>query len=150
MGEKHKPAGSKVGTADPKNKPETKTTIVRRIKAVNTWFVPKPDLSGNLRTFDTGILHDVVFDPNAPIMKDVICGTDRVSEATATGILEVTENEPRMPADAKTTREVDYHRGQKVFHTRGKPTETFQRCDNLVLRLNGTSLAGWKTATIEG
>jgi hypothetical protein len=145
MGKNTNPAESTV-PEDPKTKP-AKHTTVRRIKGFYHWFEPTEDLTGSRTLFGVGILREVVFDPKAPIMRDVFCGKDRVSEATATGILQ-TEH-VLMPNDATVTCKVDYDPKRKVFHVQGKPNETFESCDYLVLHKDGSSTAGWKVKPVE-
>lgn len=145
MAKKPKKAGSTV-QEDPKTKPDKRTTI-RRINFSTCWFEPMENLEGGKMGFDEGILRDVVFNPKAPIMRDVFCGTDRVSEATATGILEI--GRFFMPEDTTVTCRVDYDTERKVFHVRRKPTETFESCDYLILHRDGSSTAGWKVKPVE-
>jgi hypothetical protein len=134
----------------PKKQPPTPSepprTTVRRIQDITHWFEPTENLKSSNRGFRRGVLSDVTLDPNATIMKDVFCGTDRISEATATGVLDIGTD--TMPPDAITTRPVGYCTKRKVFHTKENPEEVFDRCDYLVLHHDGSSTAGWKTAEI--
>src|SRR3989338_8573432 len=83
--------------------PQLKATTVRRIQGSTPWFEPDTDLQRAALEFRTGIIIAPTFNPRAKVMKDVFCGTDRLSEAEITGIVVPLTDNLKMPSDAGRT-----------------------------------------------
>ncbi|GEM_PF-6667359 len=130
----------------PKNQPQPqlKTTTVRRIQGSTPWFEPDSDLQGARREFEAGILLGPTFNPRAKVMKDVFCGTSRVSEAEVTGVLVQFEKGPPIPSDADRTCVLGYDSEAKVFYDKENRREVITEADYLVLLPDGSSVVGWK------
>lgn len=137
-----------------KNKPETPastpaTTVIRRVRGFNAWFVPTNDLDGSRSKFQAGLLRNATFNPTAPVMKDVFCGTNNVSESEVVGELEKHTYTPQVPKDATHECEVVFDKVQKTFHDVGDPARVVTSADYVVLRTDGTAIAGWRKNPFE-
>ena len=126
----------------PKNQPATKT--IRRIQGSTPWFVPETDLQGAAEKFQAGLIVNPVFNPRAKVMKDVFCGTDRVSEAEVTGFVVPFGTESHIPSDARETAVVGYDSRKKRFYRKNDPEKVIETADYVVLNNDGTSVACWK------
>lgn len=133
------------GSTSAESAPKTKLTTIRRIASFSPWFEPAEDLRSAKQEFVAGVLTNVTFNPNANVMKDVFCGTGRISEASVTGELETyQERVPAMPADAVHACSLEYDSVRKVFCDRAQPEVIITQADYLVLLSDGQSIAGWK------
>jgi hypothetical protein len=138
-------AEAPTGSTNAESAPNIKPTTIRRIEGSIRWIVPSSDLKNLAAYFQCGLMHDVTFEPNDTVMKEVSCGGARISEASTTGILEIAnDGKPSMPDDAVRACSVGYDSVRKVFHDKAVPDVVITKADYLVLLPDGQSIAGWK------
>ncbi len=121
----------------------TERVAVRRVPDMAIWFVPNHGRTGTTRRFLCGVLIDVVFNPNAAAMPDVICRSNYISKAEATGRL-VAEGE--LPNERLRIRKkclVGFNEKTRVFYDLKNPRQTLSRADQLNLYTNGSACALW-------
>ena len=123
---------------------ENQEVTVRRINGFKPWFVPNKNLNGLEYFFEKGLLIKVNFNPKARVMKDVFCGTDRISEADARGEFK-TWNKKNFPKKATIKRrvKVGYDQVRKCFHNQDDPAEILTDVPILALRESGKAEAIW-------
>ncbi|MFA6050718.1 MAG: hypothetical protein WC761_06020, partial [Candidatus Paceibacterota bacterium] len=106
--------------------------------------IPGQTLEQEPSGFFKGILRDVVFEPNAEVMKDLWCGTGNVSQSELRGVLEK-DAVLEMPSDVVRHGYVRYDKERKVFHLHGEPDAVFVAADYVLLQHTGQAVACWKS-----
>lgn len=114
---------------------------VRRHKNSEGWCIADPYRNYFDGGFQSGIMFDVTFVPNARPMT-CVSGYESTGEAIGV-ILEV--DDPTMPSDAVRSVEIIYDSKDREFRAKDGPgDETITNPDYLVLSAEGTAIAGWR------
>lgn len=118
------------------------TTVVRHLRGDSQWFVPSTDRNGVFLCFLTGLMAGVVFNPKAKLMKWISCGSNRVSEGEAEGVLQITDN-PLMPKCYRVA-DLDFDVKGKFFFASDQPEVPLTYASYLLLLPNGKAKVGWE------
>ncbi|MBC7981705.1 hypothetical protein H7X65_01360 [Candidatus Parcubacteria bacterium] len=120
---------------------------VRKFQGYEFWFVAADDLGSTRTTFDSAILTDVTFVPNARVMPDIVCGSDRLSEAEAIGTIHEWDRR-LIPAEEKIERRcfVAYDPKLKRFHVKDDTSDILTGASVMLLNENGQAEAIWLKA----
>ena len=116
---------------------------IRHMTGDTRWFVATIENKVGQR-FEFGIVRDVTFIPRAEVIKEVVCGESRISEAEAIGALTILDGRAVMPDDAVTTCRLGYDPKKHVFHERGNLKKVITQADYLLLSPDGEAWVGWK------
>lgn len=120
--------------------PNTPPQPVRRQKNGNGWRISNKSRTDFIGGFWSGIMFDVAFDAKAVPMA-CVPGYDSTGEAIGT-LLEV--ETPTMPPDAVRTIEITYDPKKREFQAKDGSAGTFTTADYLILKSDGTAIAGWR------
>lgn len=117
---------------------------VRKFSGFNYWFIATEDLDNSKAAFDSAILTDVTFDPRAKVMEDIFCGSGKVSEAEAVGVIHEWED-GLIPEVEKIERSclIAYDVNQKCFHAKDDTSNILTEASMLLLHGNGQAEAIW-------
>lgn len=113
---------------------------IRRNKSGQGWCVADRERSHFLCSRASAVLADVRFIQNA---RPMACVTGYDSTGEAIGILG-NDGAAKMPRGVRRKESVVYDPKRRRFHIKGKPDETVRNADFLVLKADGTAIAGWK------
>jgi hypothetical protein len=115
---------------------------VRRSRSARKWLVPDNERHYFTNEFGSALLQGATFIHEARAMT---CepGYDSTGEAKGR-VVEYGTEDMQMPPEIKNQLAVVYDRERRRFHAADKPEQVIDSADYLLLKSDGTAIAGWK------